>query len=88
MKNGLRKIIANNSAGIIFNMLNLLDGTELSKTSCSYNEWTGIKLVDEEPNKNREEFLDTLHDCFFETYWEWKKNQGNKDWKLDTIIEG
>ncbi len=82
LKNALRKVIADNSAGIIFNMLNLLDGTGSPKHM--YNEWTGVKLVDEEPNENEEEFQDTLHDSFFETYWEWKKIRGDKNWKLDT----
>lgn len=28
-----------------------------------------------------------LHYSFFETYWEWKKIRGNKNWKLDTYEE-
>jgi hypothetical protein len=85
LRNALRKIIADNSAGIIFNMLNLFDGTGSPKHMC--NEWTGIKLVDEEPNENEPEFQDTLHDSFFETYWIWKKIRGDKNWKLDTYEE-
>ena len=85
LKNALRKIIADNSAGIIFNMLNLFDGTGSPKQM--YNEWTGVKLIDEEPNENEPEFQDTLHDSFFETYWEWKKIRGDKNWKLDTYEE-
>ena len=82
LKNALRKIIADSSAGIIFNMLNLLDGTGGPKIR--YNDWTGVMLIDEEPDKNAEPFYDTLHDCFFETYWEWRKLRGDKKWKLDT----
>ncbi len=82
LKNALRKVIADNSAGIIFNMLNLFDGTGSPKHM--YNEWTGIKLIDEEPDENEPRFQDTLHDSFFETYWEWKKIRGDKNWKLDT----
>ena len=85
LKNALIKVIADNSAGIIFNMLNLFDGTGSPKHM--YNEWTGIKLRDEEPNENEPEFQDTLHDSFFETYWEWKKIRGDKNWKLDTYEE-
>ena len=44
LKNALRKIIADNSAGIIFNLLNLFDGTGSPKHM--YNEWTGVKLID------------------------------------------
>ena len=85
LKNGLRKIIADNGAGIIFNMLNLFDGTSSPKHM--YNEWTGIKLIDEERNESEPQFQDTLHDSFIETYWEWKKIRGTKNWKLDTYDE-
>ena len=85
LKNGLRKVIADNSAGIIFNMLNLLDGTGSPKLH--YDNWTGVKLIDEEQNADTETFNDTLHDSFFETYWEWKKLRGDKGWKLDTYDE-
>lgn len=61
--NALPKVIADNSVGIIFNMLNLFDGTSSPKHL--YNEWTGVKLIDEESNENESEFKDTLHDSFF-----------------------
>jgi hypothetical protein len=82
LKNALRKILADNSAGIIFNMLNLLDGTGSPKLH--YDDWTGVKLIDEETDTDAEPFPDTLHDGFYETYWEWKKIRGDKGWKLDT----
>lgn len=85
LKNALRKVIADNSAGIIFNMLNLLDGTGSPKLH--YDNWTGAKLVDEEANSDTEPFNDTLHGAFFENYWEWKKLRGDKGWKLDTYDE-
>ena len=81
LKNALRKVIADNSAGVIFNMLNLFDGTGSPKIM--YAEWTGVKLVDEEPDKNEPKFQDMLHDSFFETYWKWKEMRGNKNWELD-----
>ncbi len=81
LKNALRKVIADNSAGVIFNMLNLFDGTGSPKNY--YDEWTGIKLIDEEAQENEEQFNDMLHDAFFETYWEWRKIRGDKKWKLD-----
>lgn len=85
LKNALRKVIADNSAGIIFNMLNLLDGTGSPKLH--YENWTGVKLIDEELQADTEQFNDMLHDSFYETYWEWKKLRGNKKWKLDTYDE-
>lgn len=82
LKNALRKVIADNSAGIIFNLLNLLDGTGSPKLH--YDSWTGVKLVDEKTSLHTECFNATLHDAFFEIYWEWKKQRGDKGWKLDT----
>lgn len=81
LKNALRKVIADNSAGIVFNMLNLIDGTGFPKND--NDDWTGIKLIDEEPNEKSEPVDDWLHDQFYETYWEWKKIRGDKKWKLD-----
>lgn len=85
LKNALRKVIADNSAGIIFNMLNLFDGTVSPKND--NGSWSGLKLIDEEPNENSEPSDDWLHDKFYETYWDWKKLRGDKKWKLDTHEE-
>ncbi len=82
LKNALRKIIADNSAAVIFNLLNLLDGTSSPKQY--YDNWTGVTLVDEEPQPGIEQYNDMLHDGLFETYWEWRKLRGDKKWKLDT----
>ena len=78
----MRKLIADNSAGIIFNMFNFFDGTGTPKNDDG--TWTGIKLVDEEQNENSAPIDDMLHDKFYETYWEWRKIRGDKKWKLDT----
>jgi hypothetical protein len=83
LKNALRKIISDNSAGVVFNMLNLIDGTGSPKLH--YDNWSGVKLVDEEHQKGAHQFDDMLHDGFFETYWEWRKVRGDKKWKLDTF---
>jgi hypothetical protein len=85
LKNALRKILADNAAGVIFNMLNLLDGTGSPKNHDDV--WTGVKLVDEDEEEEEEEFEDTLHDAFLEAYWDWKKIRGNKNWKLDNYEE-
>ncbi|WP_437918724.1 hypothetical protein [Sphingobacterium sp. LRF_L2] len=85
LKNALRKVIADNSAAIVFNMLNLFDGTGFPKND--NEDWTGLKIIDEEPNENSEPVGDWLHDKFYETYWDWKKIRGDKNWKLDTHEE-
>lgn len=84
LKSALRKIIADNSAGVVFNILNLIDGTGFPKNDS--DQWTEIKLVDEEDLSN-EPVTDWLHDKFYETYWDWKKRRGTKDWSLDTLSE-
>jgi hypothetical protein len=85
LKSALRKVIADNSAGIVFNLLNLFDGTSSPKNDS--DEWTGLKVIDEETNLNREPATDWLHDKFYETYWDWKKIREPKNWSLDTLSE-
>lgn len=85
LKNALRKVIADNSAGVVFSLLNLIDGT--TEPSLTPAEWTGIKLVDQEQDDDAEKFEDMLHDRFFECYWKWKELRGDKSWKLDTFEE-
>jgi len=85
LKNALRKVLADNGAGIIFNLFNIIDGTVDPKEMNS--EWTGVKLVDEEIQEDIEPFLETLHDSFFESYWKWKEFRGIKPWKLDTLVD-
>ena len=85
LKNALRKVIADNSAGIVFNMLNIIDGTTDPKLM--YDEWTGIKLIDQDLNEDADEFQDMLHDSFYESYWKWRELRGEKNWKLDTYEE-
>ena len=85
LKNALRKVIADNSAGIVFNMLNIIDGTTDPKLM--YDEWTGIKLIDQDLNEDADEFQEMLHDSFYESYWKWRELRGDKNWKLDTYEE-
>lgn len=82
LKNALRKVIADSSAGVVFDMLNHLDGT--STPQLNADQWTGLKLVDEEDDPDADAFDGQLHDSFFDAYWEWRDLRENKDWKLDT----
>ncbi|PHN06978.1 hypothetical protein [Flavilitoribacter nigricans] len=82
LKNAFRKLLADHAAGIVFNILNLFDGTGFPKND--EDEWTGIKLVDEEPVESATPVDDWLHDKFYETYWDWKAIRGHKGWQLDT----
>lgn len=81
LKSALRKVFADNSASLIFDLFNIVDGT--SDPDEELGSWTEIAFVDktEEIAENSE----MLHDNFFSTYWDWKKIRPKKDWKLDNI---
>jgi hypothetical protein len=81
---GLRKIIADNSGGVLFNLFNLIDGTTNPKNDDN-NEWTDLKLIDEEWDGKEEIVDDWLHDKFYATYWDWKDIRPEKDWQLDNV---
>ena len=82
LRDALRKLIASNSAGVLFNVLNILDGT--GNPDPGTGDWSEVKLVDcAEDDEGDDEML---HDGFFETYWEWKKRR-RSNWKLD-IVDG
>ena len=68
LKSALRKILASNSADVIFSVLNIIDGTADPEIDSA--DWGEVMLVD-----FSEEYEDTemLHDEFFSTYWDWKK---------------
>jgi len=71
LKSALNKILADNSAAVMFNLLNNIDGTTDPKNNS--DNWTGVKLVDLDPNDDEDsEFF--LHDEFYSTYWDWYKN--------------
>jgi len=83
LKNALRKIFANNSASVLFDLMNLLDGT--TDPDENNGKWTEISFVDK--TENIEENAEMLHDNFFATYRDWKEVRPNKNWKLDNLEE-
>jgi hypothetical protein len=72
LKSALKKIIADNSASVVFNLLNNIDGTTDPKRS---DNWTGVRLIDVEGNSNDELIESFLHDDFYSTYWDWKEGK-------------
>ena len=48
-------------------MFNLFDGTDSPKHM--YNEWAGVKLIDEKPNESEPTFQDTLTTVFLKHIW-------------------
>ena len=78
-RSGLRKVIADSSAFIIFDFLSIVD--RVAEPEINTTSWTGIKIVDE--SEDIKETDDMLHDSLYETYWDWRKLRENKNWKLD-----
>jgi hypothetical protein len=72
LKSALKKIIADNSANVVFNLLNNIDGTTDPKRS---DDWTGVRLIDADENYNNEETENFLHDEFYSIYWDWKDDK-------------
>ncbi len=69
LRSALKKILSDNSAGVIFNLLNNIDGTTDPKNGS--DNWTGVKLVDLNQDEDSANFL---HDKFYETYWDSQEN--------------
>ena len=80
LKSALRKILADNSAGVLFELLNVIDGT--ADPDEKLGKWTEISFVDK--TEDLAENADMLHDALYSKYWDWRKIRPNKDWKLDT----
>ncbi len=69
LKNALRKIFADNSAGVIFALMNYLDGT--ADPNEKLGEWTEVAFVDKTDDIELPDEM--LHDSFYSTYRDWKE---------------
>ena len=83
LKGALRKVLADNSAGVLFELLNIIDGT--SDPDENLGKWTEISFVDK--TDELAENTEMLHDELYSKYWDWKKIRPNKNWKLDNHDE-
>ncbi|MET4074567.1 hypothetical protein [Hymenobacter sp. UYCo722] len=81
MASAVRKVLADCAAGVLFDLLNLIDGT----TEPMQGEWNEVILVDKP--KDDETLREFLHDEFFETYWDWRNIRPDKTWHLDLLPE-
>ena len=89
IKSTLKKVIADASAFVMFNFLNLIDGTgdpDLTKWKGYDDNWAaGICLIDRPFTEDGEladfyeEPEEMLHDTLFDAYHEWKEIKKNKD---------
>ena len=76
LQSALRKTLASCAAGVVFDLLNLIDGTSDPENG----DWSGVSLIDK-----AEEADEFLHDEFFSTYWDWCQKRKNKNWRLDLL---
>ncbi len=81
LKSALRKVLASNSADVIFSLLNIIDGT--ADPDIESATWSEVMLVD---FSEENEMTEMLHDEFFSTYWDWKEKK-KMNWNLDLINE-
>lgn len=81
LKSALRKVLASNSADVIFSLLNIIDGTADPDFDSAI--WGEVMLVDLSAEN---EVTGMLHDEFFSTYWEWREKT-KVNWKLDLLDE-
>ena len=81
LTSAMRKILAHNSAAVVFELLNLFDGN--AAPDDELGAWTGVILGDLEEDTLEEKEM--LHDRFFESYRDWKKIRPEKTWALDLV---
>ena len=79
LKSAMRKILADNSANVLFDLFNIIDGT--TDPDENLGKWTEICLVDK--TDEIEDNEEMLHDELFEKYWDWREIRPDKKWKLD-----
>lgn len=76
----IRKVLASCSGGVVFDLLNLVDGT----SDPEHGDWSGVVLLDKLEDA---EATELLHDDFFSVYWDWRKKRKNNNWRLDLLPE-
>ena len=79
MKRGLRKVIANSCARVIFDMLACIDGVR--EPDLDADKWKGIKFVDDSDEIEPPDEL-MLYNKLYDSYWTWRKRR-DKEWRLD-----
>lgn len=82
LRDALRKVLASNSALVLFDLFNIIDGT--GDPNPGIGEWSEIALVDMPEDFN--EHVEFLHDDFYKTYWDWREKR-QASFKLDLLDE-
>ncbi|MDN5211929.1 hypothetical protein QQ020_07695 [Fulvivirgaceae bacterium BMA12] len=80
LTDALRKVFASNSASVLFELFNIIDGT--GDPDPGTGDWSEITLVD--MPEDFDQHVEFLHDNFYETYQNWR-NKRKADFKLDLL---
>lgn len=80
VQTGLRKLIADAAASVVFDLFNYVDGTA---DPPGEDYWGTFHIGTMTKEEARAQVF--LHDAFYETYWEWRNSRANKGWYLDTL---
>lgn len=81
LKSALRKVFADQAAAVVFNLFSIIDG--VSEPNPETNNWTEVLLIDKPVDYD--EYAEFLHDDFYGTYWDWRKQREDIGWKLDLL---
>lgn len=80
LRNALRKVLASNSASVLFELFSIIDG--VSDPDPNTGKWSEIMFVDKPDDFDEHRAF--LHDQLYETYWDWRKKR-QADFKLDLL---
>ncbi len=80
LRDALRKVIASNTAEVLFDLFNIIDGT--GDPDPGTGKWSEVMLIDKPEDFDGD--FEFLHDSFFETYWDWR-NKRKANFKLDLL---
>jgi hypothetical protein len=81
LRSALRKVLADNSAFVLFDLFNMIDGT--GDPDPAIGEWSEVVIIDR-PEDYIEDH-EMLHDEFFSTYEDWKAMRPDTDWSPDNL---
>lgn len=80
-RSAMRKILADNSASVLFRLFNIIDGT--GDPDPEHGEWSEVALIDYYDDYAPS--LDFLHDEFYATFEDWKAIRKDKGWSLENL---
>jgi hypothetical protein len=78
-RDAFRKVLAGAAAGAIFRLFGVIDA--VGDPEGYDGLWLPIHLCETEEEEDADQGM--LHDTFFEAYWDWRSQRGDRGWTLD-----